>query len=342
MGITIKDIATIAGVSTSTVSLVMSGKGYVSNKTRQKVQNVIDEYNYRPLLAARQLANNRTGNLGFIISDVHLARSEAFYSRVLHGAELEARNYDTSLILSSVAMDLVIPGNIPRFLQGRDVDGVIVAGSVPDELIRYLKNENIPLVLIDYRIPDLKIDTVFMDNRLGLSLVINHLVSQKIKKIAFIGGSNRHPSIKERFEGYQIAMEHAGLGHISRDEKYRYFIESETNMEVGIEGISEVLKNIPDIEAVVCVNDTTAAGCIQQLRKLKKRIPKDIAVVGFDNNNYASMTHPPLTSVQVPKIELGVEAIRLLISRIENPQQIHQTRIIPVDLIIRESSLKSI
>lgn len=340
MGITIKDIATIAGVSTSTVSLVMSGKGYVSNKTRQKVQNVIDEYNYRPLRAARQLANNRTGNLGFIISDVHLARSEAFYSRVLHGAELEARNFDTCLILSSVGMDLEIPGNIPRFLQGRDVDGVIVAGSVPDELIRYLQNENIPLVLIDYRVPDLKIDTVFMDNRSGLFLVIKHLVSQKMKKIAFVGGSNKHPSIKERFEGYQIAMEQAGLGHISRNKKYRYFIESETNMEVGIKGISEILKKIPDIEAVVCVNDTTATGCLQQLRKMKKRIPKDIAVVGFDNNNYASLTHPPLTSVQVPKIELGVEAIRLLISRIENPQQIHQTRIIPVDLIIRESSLK--
>ncbi len=339
MGITIKDIASIAGVSTSTVSLVMSGKGYVSSKTRLKVQNTIDEYNYRPLRAARQLANNRTGNLGFIISDVHLARSEAFYSRVLHGAELEARNYDTSLILSSVAMDLEIPGNIPRFLQGRDVDGVIVAGSVPDELIRYLKNENIPLVLIDYGVPDLKIDTVCMDNRSGLFLVIKHLTDQKIKKIAFIGGSNRHPSINERFEGYQMAMEHAGLGHISRNDKYRYFIESETNMEVGIKGISEVLKKVPDIEAVVCVNDTTAAGCLQQLRKLKKRIPKDIAVIGFDNNNYASLTHPPLTSVQVPKIELGVEAIRLLISRIENPQQIHQTRIIPVDLIIRESSL---
>ena len=342
MGITIKDIATIAGVSTSTVSLVMSGKGYVSNNTRQKVQNVIDEYNYRPLRAARQLANNRTGNLGFILSDVHLARSEAFYSRVLHGAELEARNYDASLILSSVAKDLEIPRNIPRFLQGRDVDGVIVAGSVPDELIRYLHKEKIPLVLIDYRVPDLKIDTVFMDNRFGLFLVIDHLVSQNIKKIGFIGGSNKHPSIKERFEGYQIAMENAGLGHISRNEKYRYFIESETNMEVGIDGISEVLKKIPDIEAVVCVNDTTATGCLQQLRKLKKRIPKDVAVVGFDNNNYASMTHPLLTSVQVPKIELGVEAVRLLISRIENPQQIHQTRIIPVSLIIRESSLKSI
>ncbi len=340
MGITIKDIASIAGVSTSTVSLVMSGKGYVSNKTKQKVQNVIDEYNYRPLKAARQLANNRTGNLGFIISDVHLVRSEAFYSRVLHGAELEARNYDTSLILSSVAMDLEIPGDIPRFLQGRDVDGVIVAGSVPNKLIRYIKDENIPLVLIDYRVPDIKVDTIFMDNRLGLSLVIKHLVGKKKKKIAFIGGSNMHPSIKERFEGYQIAMEHAGLGHISRNEKYRYLIESETNMDVGIEGISEVINKIPDIEAVVCVNDTTATGCLHQLIKLKKRIPKDVAVVGFDNNNYASITHPPLTSVQVPKIELGVEAIRLLVSRIENPQQIHQTRIVPVELIIRESSLK--
>lgn len=341
MGITIKDIATIAGVSTSTVSLVMSGKGYVSSKTRQKVQNVIDEYNYRPLKAAKQLANNRTGNIGFIISDVHLARSEAFYSRVLHGAELEARNFDTCLILSSVGLDLDIHRNIPRFLKGRDVDGVIIAGSVPDELIRFIHNENIPLVLVDYRIPDLKIDTVFMDNRSGLFQVINHLVSQKINKIAFIGGSNKHPSIKERFEGYQMAMEQAGLGHISRDKRYRYLIESEINMEVGIKGISEVIKKIPNMEAVICVNDTIAAGCIKQLIKLKKRIPKDIAVVGFDNNNYASMTHPPLTSVHVPKIELGVEAIRLLISRIENPEQIHQTRIIPVELIIRESSLKS-
>ena len=340
MGITIKDIAKIANVSTSTVSLVMSGKGYVSNKTRQKVQNVIDEYNYRPFRAARQLANNRTGNIGFIISDVHLTRSEAFYSRVLHGAELEARNFDTDLILSSVSLDLEIPENIPRFLKGRDVDGVIVAGSVPNELIRFLYREDIPLVMIDYRVQDLKIDTVFMDNRLGLSLVINHLVSQKIKKIAFIGGSSNHPSIKERFEGYQIAMEHVGLENISRNKKYRYLIESEINMEIGGEGISHVLKKAPDIEAIVCANDTIAAGCLQQLRKMKKRIPKDIAIIGFDNNNFASLTHPPLTSVQVPKIELGVEAIRLLFSRIANLHQIHQTRIIPVDLVIRESSLK--
>jgi len=341
LGITIKDIAAIAGVSISTVSLVMSKKGYVSIQTRQKVQDVIDEYNYRPLRAARQLANNRTGNLGFIISDVHLARSEAFYTRVLHGAELEARNYDASLILSSVGMDLDIPGNIPRFLQGRDVDGVIVAGSVPHDLIKYLKNENIPLVLIDYRIPDLKIDTVFMDNRAGLFFAIKHLVNQSMKKIAFVGGSSKHPSIKERFEGYQIAMEQVGLEHISISKKYRYLVESETNMEVGVKGISEILKKIPDIEAVVCANDTTEASCLQQLRKLKKYVPKDVAVIGFDNNNYASLTNPRLTSVHVPKIELGVEAIRLLFSRIENPQQIHQTRIIPVELIVRESSRKS-
>ena len=270
MGITIKDIAEIAGVSTSTVSLVMSGKGYVSNKTRQKVQNVIDEYNYRPFRAARQLAKNRTGNLGFIISDVHLARSESFYSRVLHGAEIEARNFDTYLILSSVGMDLEIPENIPRFLKGRDVDGVIVAGSVPKKLIRYIKDENIPLVLIDYGVPGLKIDMVSMDNRSGLFLVIEHLVKQKLKKIGFIGGSCQHPSINERFEGYQTAMDQFGLGHISRDEKYRYFVESETNMEVGIKGISEILKKVPEIEAVVCVNDTTATGCLHQLIKLKK------------------------------------------------------------------------
>ena len=136
MGITIKDIAKMAGVSTSTVSLVISGKGYVSNRTKKKVQNIIDDLNYRPLRTARQLASNRTGNIGFIISDDHLTRSEAFYSRILLGAELEVRNYDTYLILSSVGTEMEIPDKMPRFLRGRDVDGVIIAGSISADLIR--------------------------------------------------------------------------------------------------------------------------------------------------------------------------------------------------------------
>ena len=222
MSFTIKDVARISGVSTSTVSLVISGKGYISESTRKKVQKVIDEYNYRPLRSARQLAANRTGNIGFIISDVHLSRSEAFYSRILLGAELEARNYDAYILLSTVPGDMTMPDDIPRFLKGRDVDGVIIAGSVSKLLINHIYNEKIPSVLIDYSIPGFDIDSVFMDNRQGIKLVVEHLVSQNISRIGFVGGSFYHPSIKERFEGFQVAMEKLGYGNISRNKKYHF------------------------------------------------------------------------------------------------------------------------
>ena len=338
MGITIKDIAKMAGVSTSTVSLVISEKGYVSDRTKKKVQNIIDDLNYRPLRTARQLASNRTGNIGFIISDDHLTRSEAFYSRILLGAELEARNYDTYLILSSVGTEMEIPDKMPRFLRGRDVDGVIIAGSISTDLIKYLQKENIPMVMIDYSLPDFKTDSVFMDNRSGMRQIIDHLLGQNIRQIGFIGGSSHHPSIRERFEAYQTFMDNAGLGHISRNNHYHYLVKNEISTETGAEGIRNILKKVPGLEAVIGANDTTAIGCIQELSKMKKKVPGEIAVIGFDNNYYSSITNPPLTTVQVPKIELGVEAVRLLMRRIDNPNQIHQTHVIPVDLVVRKSS----
>lgn len=341
MGITIKDISQIAGVSTSTVSLIISGKGYVSDETREKVQKIIDEYNYRPLRSARQLASNKTGNIGFIISDVHLSRSEAFYSRILLGAELEARNYDAYLLLSTVRAGLEVPRDIPRFLRGRDIDGVIVAGSVPHDLIRYILKENIAAVLIDFKVVNLKIDTVFMDNRSGIHQAVEHLVKQNIRQIGFIGRSNYHLSIRERFEGYQTGMEENGLGDIAINKDYYYLIDDETSTEIGAKGISSVLKSASDLGAVICVNETTALGCLQQLREQRKRIPEDIAVIGFDDNYYASVMHPPLSSIYVPKVEMGMAAIKLLMERIENRKQLCQTRVTQVELVVRESSMQN-
>jgi LacI family transcriptional regulator len=172
--------------------------------------------------------------------------------------------------------------------------------------------------------------------------MFNYLVNPRavIHKytIYFLGGSSYHPSIQERFEGYQIAMERAGLGEIARDKSYHYLVHDETTAEIGAKGIESIIKNIPTLQAVICVNDTTATGCLQQLRKMKKQIPHDVAVVGFDDNNYAPLSHPPLTTVHVPKIEMGVESVKLLMDRIENPQHVHQTRLMPVELVIRDST----
>lgn len=264
MGITIKDIAKIAGVSTSTVSLVITGKGYVSDNTREKVQKVIDEYNYRPLRAARLLASNRAGNIGFIILDVHLSRSEAFYSRILLGAELEARNHDAYILLSTVGSRLEQLQIIPRFLNSREIDGVIIAGSVHVDLINHIQKEKIPMVLVDYDVLGMNLNSVLMDNHSGMNQIVDHLVKQNISQIGFIGGSSSHPSIKERFNGYQVAMERCGFGNIARNSLYQYIVEKETTTDIGEEGIEAVLNNVNDLEAVICVNDTTAIGCLKK------------------------------------------------------------------------------
>jgi LacI family transcriptional regulator len=178
-----------------------------------------------------------------------------------------------------------------------------------------------------------------MDNRQGIKLVVEHLVSQNISRIGFVGGSFYHPSIKERFEGFQVAMEKLGYGNISRNKKYHFIVDEETTASIGSQGAEKLVKTVKDIQAIICVNDTTASGCIQKLHSLNKKVPDDILVTGFDDVNYAALTNPSLSSVHVPKIEMGMGAMKMLMDRIENPERINQTQIVPVRLIKRTSSI---
>ncbi len=328
----------MAGVSTSTVSLVISGKGYVSSETRDKIQKIIDEFNYKPLRSAQQLASNRTGNIGFIISDLHLSRSEAFYSRILLGTELEARNHSVYILLSTVGGKIEIPTGIPRFLNSHDVDGIIIAGSVPLELMNYIYKQKIPTVLVDFRVDGMNLDTILMDNRSGIEQTVKHLTEKNITKIGFVTGSYYHPSIRERFDGYISALIRHGLSAIAQNSDYHFLVEHETSVECGRQGTAQLLSKNPDIEAIINGNDTTAMGCLQYLQNKSIKVPEDIKVTGFDDINFSVITHPPLTTVHVPKVQMGVEALKLLIDRIGNGQSVHQTRLIPVELVTREST----
>ncbi len=256
------------------------------------------------------------------------------------GAELEARNHGMYLLLSSVAVNLTLPEDVPRFLRGRDVDGVIIAGSVSDELIQYISAENIPMVLIDYRVPDLKIDAVVMDNRNGVQQAVEHLHRQGYRHIGFLGGSYYHISIKEREEGYRLALERIGLSEVARNHNYTHLKTEETTANIGAEGIRKILEQVPKLDAVICVNDTTAIGALNELYTIGRKVPEEIGVVGFDDINSAAVTHPSLTTLHVPKIEMGVEAMKLLVDRIENPKKLFHTRLVPVEIVVRESSLR--
>jgi LacI family transcriptional regulator len=181
--ITIKDIARIAGVSVSTVSLVLSGGGYVSDATRKKVEQVIAKYNYHPRQSARRLRSNMTGNIGFIISDLHLFGNEHFYTRVLLGAELEARKRDYYILLNTIGQSFSPADDIPRFIKSRDVDGIIIAGGVPHALIEYVHELKFPYVLVDYQHPTIPSNLVQIENYGGAYNAVKHLIDLGYRRI---------------------------------------------------------------------------------------------------------------------------------------------------------------
>jgi len=337
MATTIKDIAGKAGVSISTVSLVLNQKGYVAPDTRQKIQAAIDDLNYRPLHSARKLARQQTGNFGFILWEGHFSEVEMFYSQVFLGMEYAARKNDYYILLTTVKEEFDPKEDLPRFLKYRDVDGVALAGRVPESLIRYLDYQHIPFVLIDYEIPGENYSCVKIDNYNGAFRAVDYLIRQGRQKIAFVGGTFFHPSIKERHRGYREALLKHGLNH-SEYEKYSYCENVETSRAIGEKGAKYLLEKLPEIDAIFSCNDTTAMGVISGIQKMNKKIPGDIAVFGFDDIPTAEFSTPRLSTVRVPKLEIGKEAYKLLYELTEHPQMAHQSRTISVDIVIRESS----
>ncbi|MCF7827115.1 MAG: LacI family transcriptional regulator [Candidatus Marinimicrobia bacterium] len=335
---TIKIIAKQAGVSTATVSLVMNERPGVSAETRELVKTTITELNYHPKRSASQLARKQTGNIGFIIWEDHFSEIEMFYSQCFLGIELASRDSDYYILLTTVKLDFNTSTDLPRFLKYGDVDGVVLAGRVPHNLVNMLEKRKIPFVLLDYDIPGKLHNKVLIDNYSGGYTAVQKLAEKGRKNIAYIGGSADHPSIKERYRAYTTAIKDLKLNVDDTNLDLVYQTEPEITREIGTEGINALLaKNIP-MDAVFCANDTLAIGVIQELKRQKYEVPQDIAVMGFDDIYAARFHTPPLTTIHVPKMDLGKEAYKLLVETINNPEQRPQTRVIGVDCICRETT----
>ena len=335
---TIKMIANQAGVSTATVSLVLNNRPGVNAETRRLVQETIKKLNYFPKRSASQLARKNTGNIGFIIWEDHFSEIEMFYSQCFLGMELATRDTDYYILLTTVKLDFNTSTDLPRFLKYDDVDGVVLAGRVPHNLVNLLEKRKIPFVLLDYEIPGKTHNKILVDNFNGAYTAIDKLVKINRKNIAFVGGSADHPSIKERYRAYVTASRELGLITADQSPELVYQSNQEITREVGIEGIKELLSKKKPIDAVFCANDTLAIGVIEELKRQNQDVPGDIAVIGFDDIYAARFHSPPLSSVHVPKMDLGKEAFKLLLESINNPEQRPQTRTIGVGCVCRDTT----
>ena len=312
MAVTIKDVAKLADVSVSTVSLVINKKKHISEGTRKRVFEAVKELNYYPRRSARGLPLKRCGNIGFILTDDHFSKSEPFYTKIFIGTELEARNYRNYILLTTVPRDFESDKDIPLFLLEKNVDGVIIAGWVPDDLISLIHNRNVPCVLIDYHPKNGKYVSVLVDNIRGGIEATEFLIKNGHRDIGFLGGDIQHPSIADRYQGYTNALVKNNI-KINKDWT---FIQDYTSQEDGFSAVKKILKLEKKPTAIFAANDALAIGCIRGLRRNGIKVPDEISFIGFDDIEESYQLEPPLTTMRVEKEELGSLGVRKIIKMI--------------------------
>ena len=334
---TIKDVAKKANVSIATVSLVIHNSDRISSDTKKRVQKAIKELNYYPSRSARDLVLKKTGNIGFILTDDHFLRTEPFYTKIFLGTEFEAHINEYYILLTTVSTNFQKGDPLPRFVLERSVDGVIIAGKIPIALVDSIKEKELPIVFVDYVPQEGDFSTVMIDNVKGGMLATKHLIDLGHKNIAFVAGDIEHPSINDRLYGYKTALEKAGIqinpNFIITDENY----PARTN---GYSAAKKLFEHNNEITAVFACNDAMATGVIQYLHERNIKVPEEISLIGFDDVDVDVLLNPALTTVRVPKIEIGAEAVRLMVEVLKNKNNSTKKIIVPTELIVRSSTAR--
>ncbi|MEX2604221.1 MAG: LacI family DNA-binding transcriptional regulator [Gracilimonas sp.] len=339
--VTIKDVASHANASMSTVSMVVNGKGYVSDEKRKDILNSINELGYVPSTSARNLASNRTNNIGFILREAHFTLSEPFYTRIFLGTEFESKNHNYYVLLATVTDDYQKGVDTPRLLKERNVDGIIIAGKVSEDLLKEVEDSGIPFVLVDYQYKSYP--SIMVDNLNAGIEAVRYLIEKDHSDIAFVGADPKHPSISARLEGYQLAMLKAGI----KDTSNLVFIDEEESptLQTGFKLAKEMFELEEKPTAVFCANDAMALGLLKYAEQYKIKIPDDLAVMGFDDVEGASFSSPKLSTVRVFKEQIGELALGHLSEIIEDTtdkkskyERSNHMLTIPTELVIREST----
>jgi DNA-binding LacI/PurR family transcriptional regulator len=334
---TIYDIARRAHVSIATVSKVLSGRPYVSAKTRARVLDVVSELNYVPNAAARTLASERTGVIGVVITyDPHGLFSDPNLLQILYGIDTQVNHHDYALLLSTARSAEDRNSAFRRLLGARRVDGVLVDTGRDDEGVDLLVEQGYPCVVLGYTSLDLPY--VHPDDYRGACLLTEHLLKLGHSRIGVIDGpSPSSLAMQARLRGHQDMLTEWGVPVVPEYKVYGTF-----HSVSGYAGAGELMKLDPPPTAIFAFNDRMALGAIQWLREHGDRVPEDISVAGFDDIAGAEQFDPPLTTIrQIPR-DTGQRAASILFDLIAE-QQIEQREVVlPVHLVERRSTAPSV
>jgi len=328
--ITIKHVAKEANVSFSTVSRVIRNAKNVRPETRKRVLRAIRKLNYHVDAGARGMVKKQTKTIGVCISDI----ANPYYPPLVRGVENTINKFGYNLLLCNTDENPEKENIYLELLLEKRVDGLIIAPTGQD--VPYLKEfarRNIPIVFIDRKIEDISADAVCVDNIQGAFSAVEHLIKLGHKRIAMITGLKAVTTTQERIQGYLDAL---GSHNIKADDSL--IVEGNSKIEGGIKATEVLFKLKYPPTAIFSSNNLMTLGVLMALKKLGKHIPKDVAIVGFDDLEWVEALDSPLTVVSQPTYTIGTTAAQLLIQKLlkEGPTK-KQTIVLKTDLIIRRS-----
>lgn len=332
MPASIEDVAKLANVSISTVSRVINRRSLVNEETCKRVEAAIRQLRYRPNAFARGLMLRKSGIVGLVLPDLH----GEFYSEIIRGANMQAREMGHNLLLSSA-----VPGDDAKSWfstigQHALVDGLALM--ISDTLIAgvgpTLAEMNVPVVVLDDEIEGVDHDAVIIDQQQGARAMMDHLLKNRgAKRIVFVGGVETNIDTQARFKAYREALQEAGLKS-RKDDVYHLDYTYDSAYQLALKKAGEWAG---PKHFVFAANDEMAAGIIAGAAAEGFSVPQELGVVGFDDTRLAQMIKPPLTTVRVPMSKMGASAIELLCQRIADPDRPPTKVSLSAELVVRES-----
>jgi LacI family transcriptional regulator len=330
---TIQDIAQLAGVSVGTVSNVLNRPELVTQRTRQRVVDVIDEVGFIRNGSARQLRAGTSRAVGAIVLDL----ANPFFTEVARGIEDRLTEDGYVLILCSSDESPEREASHLRVLLEQSVLGLLVTTADRSlDRLEAVRRRGRPVVLLDRTSPSGTMCSAAVDDVRGGELAVAHLLSRGHQRIGFINGPTSIRQCADRRKGARAAIRASGLRHV---EVLLEVTSPTLNADGGEAALDTLLAADPRPTAIFCVNDVTALGVLRGLRQRGLSVPEDLALVGYDDVEFAGLLATPLTSVRQPKYQLGRAAADLLLAEAsEGPDHRHHQLLFQPELVVRASS----
>jgi LacI family transcriptional regulator len=328
-----KDVALRAGVSTKTVSRVVNGQGEISAATAARVKAIIDELGYRPNQMARGLAVNRTNSIGFVVPDI----INPFYSEVAQVILRTSRTRDYHMVLCSHENSVQEQQSILDSLVAQGVDGIIVFPALGSDtgILRFAQTFN-PIVVVNHEVQHSNIGVIRCDIYRGAEMAVDYLAEKGHKHNEMLGATRSPQKRRWRERGFRDAMKRHG--HAPSQDMIFPGDHASNDVEGGYLASSELLTNHPEITAIVSYNDMMAFGAIRAAHELGRRIPDDLAIIGFDDISTCEIVQPRLTTIKMDKYQMGSAAVEKLLSMLQGEITGGESTILDVALVIRDSA----